>query len=95
MTRYNIRDYRESKASQAIEIEGDDGQVFTVPAPELWPDSVLEHAQAGDEVGAAKALLGDDYDAFTKAGGTLLMLADLVFADQGATVGESGASPSS
>lgn len=46
------------------------GETFTLDAPELWPDDVVALAEAGNNVGFCKAIMGDDYDRFTKAGGS-------------------------
>lgn len=73
-----------------IEIEAD-GQTFTVPPPELWPDVAIEQATT-DPIAAARALLGDQYDAYRQAGGSAALLFYIVQKESGVPVGESGAS---
>lgn len=76
-----------------IEIETDDGRVFTIPPIELWPDGVLE--AEGRPLQQARSLLGEDYDAFTAAGGSAALVMHVVKAhlkDRGVDLGESAAS---
>lgn len=88
----------DTKKRPAIEIETADGQVFTIPPPIQWADEVFQLAQTEQFVECAKALLGEKYAAFTKAGGTAVMFAVVIgeyMKSQGMSLGESKASTSS
>jgi hypothetical protein len=88
-----LSDFRERKRAQGtVEIEADDGTVFKVDPPELWPDEVNF---ARNNVAAAKIILGDQYEAFIAAGGTALLLVGIVGEVHGVTLGESLASAGS
>jgi hypothetical protein len=98
--RFRLAELRTKRAAEhgdSIEIETDDGQMFTVPAPGFWGDDVKEHLAANRDVAAVKALLGPaDYLRFREAGGRAddVMLALAAYSEaQGLTVGESSASP--
>jgi hypothetical protein len=74
------------------------GKKFSIPAPINWPDSMYEVPITGDIVTAAKDLLGEQYEAFQKAGGTaakLMKVVKTIEAEQGADAGESEASTDS
>lgn len=73
--RYKLSEYIERKQVEAgVEIETDDGQVFHIPAPELWSDDVAKKAQEDNEA-CVRAMLGDErYDAFVAAGGSSAMV---------------------
>lgn len=79
-----------------IEIEADDGQVFTIDPPQLWPDAATDPDVGPRET--MTALLGDQLAAYQAAGGTYALL-NLVIeqysADQGVDLGKSGASSAS
>jgi len=79
-----IRDEHEQ-----IEIETDDGQVFSIDPPELWPDDVLA---AANPVESARAVLGDRYSAFLAAGGSAGLVSVIVERESKARLGESAAS---
>lgn len=90
--RYKLSAFREQRdAEAAIEIETDSGRVFTVPAPENWPDSFRSVARASgnDPEALARCILGDEtFDEFLDCGGSARIL-DAIIADaQGATPGE-------
>lgn len=89
-----LTDYKDKKRREgSIEIETDDGQVFTVDPPELWPDvkfSDLENEAVG------RLLLGDEpFERFIAAGGTATILLGILNEKHDLTVGESEASSSS
>lgn len=78
-----------------IEVEADDGQVFTVPPPELWPDEAIELTDK-DPVGAARAVLGaEQYARWRESGGTAALLFAIIGKESGAQLGESAASTDS
>lgn len=100
--RIKLSDYKERKADEgAIDIELDDGSLFRIPPPELWPDEVMERTrtltkenaheyplaeQARDIVGA------EEWARFTANGGTAVLFHSLLKEDHGADLGESSAS---
>jgi hypothetical protein len=94
-----LRQRQADKVGDTIEIEVEDGAVFTFPAPGFWDDSVKEAFASNNDVQGVKALLGPrEYLKFRQAGGRAddVALALKQFADdQGLTVGESTASPTS
>ena len=72
------------------------GETFELPAPTGWPDEVLQAANDDDVIGAARLVLGtDNYDRFLAAGGSALLLQDLVAKLHKAQLGESVGSSSS
>jgi hypothetical protein len=72
------------------------GEQFVLPAPTTWPDEALTAANKNDLIRCAQLILGEDeYERFTKAGGTALFLQRLAEKLHGASVGESSASSSS
>lgn len=80
-TKVKLADFKERKAEEgAIDVEAEDGQVFRIPPPELWPDEVGELARTGDLVALAVAVLGgeDRFEAFKAAGGTATLLNAIV-----------------
>lgn len=96
MSRVKLSEYKERKRAEGgVEVEADDGTVFVVDPPELWSDEVLELSQAGDNFAAARGLLGDQYEAFTAAGGSAATLLGILKEAKGLDVGESQASSSS
>lgn len=88
--RVNLAAFKELKNEEkSIVIEAGDGREFTIPAPECWPDAIGALAEAGDNVGMAKALLGDDdYALFVEAGGSAAVLGAIVADEHGVTPGE-------
>lgn len=88
--RVNLAAFKELKNEEnSIEIEAADGTVFTVPAPECWPDEIADLADKKDNVGMARALLGEDaYTAFLAAGGSAALLGAIVAEEHGVTSGE-------
>lgn len=56
-----------------IEIETEDGQVFTIPPPQLWSDKATDPKVGAQETG--EELMGvDQYAAFKAAGGSYAYL---------------------
>lgn len=87
--RVKLSDYKDRKADEgAIEIETDDGQVWRVAPPELWPDDVLSLAERDDSVGAARLLIGERYDEFVKAGGSAMLVMSIVKDEHGISTPE-------
>lgn len=89
--RIKLADYKQKKRDEgAIEIEMEDGSVFHVDPPELWPDEIQPLALAEDGVGMAKILIGEDrYADFVAAGGTASMVSAMVGDELGLSPGES------
>lgn len=73
-----------------IPIEYADGKTVMVCPPQRWTDDVL--AAGSDNVKAAKLLIGDQYDAFVKAGGSASILMAIIQEDAKENLGESSAS---
>lgn len=89
-TRIKLSDFKERKELEgAIDVETDDGQVFRIPPPEIWPDEVSALARVQDVPGMARAILGDEkFEAFIAAGGTATLL-NAIYADvHGADAGK-------
>lgn len=93
--RYRLATLRQNAAARlggdTIEFEAPDGAEFSIPAPGFWDDDVKLCIKAGDDVGMARALLGDRYEAFRQAGGRADDLGFLFRAyaeGQDSTVGE-------
>lgn len=88
--RYKLTDYKQEKREAGgIEIEADDGRVFKIDPPELWPDEVLEliNVESPDVIAVARLLL-DDYEAFKAAGGSAVIVATLAREELGGSVPE-------
>ncbi|MFI8853686.1 hypothetical protein ACIGW3_26320 [Streptomyces sp. NPDC053499] len=64
------RSYADAVGGDQVEVETDDGKVFSFPHPLFTDDDTARQIDAaeGDE-GKARALLGDQWDAFVKSGG--------------------------
>lgn len=93
--RVKLSDFKDRKRDEgAIDIEGDDGTVFRIEPPELWPDEVHSIDASKDPVAFARALLGGEerYAAFVAAGGTAGVLAGILDERHGTGTGESSAS---
>lgn len=93
--RYRLATLRQNAAARlggdAIDFEAPDGTEFSIPAPGFWDDDVKICISAGDDVGMARALLGDRYEDFRRSGGRAddLGLIFRAYAEgQGSTVGE-------
>lgn len=64
---------------------------FTIPPPVLWPEEAIRLIGV-DAYGVARAVLGDEYDAFIAAGGTGPLLMRMVEEQEQIAAGESPAS---
>ncbi|MFD3956577.1 MULTISPECIES: hypothetical protein [Streptomyces] len=87
-----LRQSAEERGTADIPFEGVDGEMYSIPGPQFWPDSAHEAASVNDVPGMGRALLGEQYDAFTKGGNRSADLALVVEAyaeEQGVTLGES------
>lgn len=99
MSKPNRRRYKMSEIvteiherKPTIDIEMDDGQVFSVPPAELWSDEAL-NLTSDDPVAAASALLGAKaYGEFVAAGGSAALMFAIIAKEAGVDVGESPAS---
>ncbi|MGY1436689.1 hypothetical protein [Streptomyces reniochalinae] len=92
--RYNLETLRKAHADKnggdAIEFEFE-GETFAIAAPGFWPDAAKVALKAGDDIGAATALMGGRYDDFTAKGGRAddVMIVVAAYADeQGIDLGE-------
>lgn len=91
-----IAEWAEAKhAESAIHIEGLDGSEFVIPPAVLWTEEQIMAARTGDAILQAKALFGDQYDAFCAAGGTPVMVDELIKDEWGLRPPESSASSTS
>lgn len=94
-----IRQQERDRTGDAFEIEANNGEVFEVPAPGFWPDEVKAAIASGDDLTAAKKLLGERrYLEFRQAGGQasdVLLALKAFAANQGTELGESSASSDS
>lgn len=97
VSRVVLADFKAKKRDEgAIEIVGDDGAVYRIDPPELWPDDIATLSANNDSVGMVRALLGDQYDAFvTTGGGSANMVAAIIQDVHGVAAGESSASSDS
>ena len=73
-----------------IEVEMPGGEVASFPPPQRWSDEYVN--AAGDAVKIARLLLGDKYEAFTAAGGSAMILLDIIKEASGVSLGESSTS---
>lgn len=89
--RVSIAEFKARKRDEGgLDIEGEDGTLFSIPNPALWPDELMELARAGDNIGAARLVLGGDetYQRFVAAGGSAVLLMAMVKDELGASAGE-------
>ncbi|MEU7177029.1 MULTISPECIES: hypothetical protein [Streptomyces] len=93
-SRYRLTELRQAHAEKnggdviTFEFEGSE---FTLPAPGFWPDAVKVALKGSDDIAAARALMGDRYDAFTAMGGRaddVMLVIGAYAEEQGVTVGE-------
>ncbi|AZM57631.1 hypothetical protein DMA15_12705 [Streptomyces sp. WAC 01529] len=64
------RSYAEAVGGELVEVETDDGKVFTFPHPLFTEDDLARQIDAAEgDVGKAHVLLGEAYDDFMKSGG--------------------------
>ncbi|OUD02571.1 hypothetical protein [Streptomyces swartbergensis] len=62
--------YEEAVGGSEVEVETDDGKVYTFPHPLFTDDDTAKAIDAAEGDGAkARVLLGDQWDAFVKSGG--------------------------
>lgn len=90
-TKVKLSDFKERKELEgAIDVETDDGQVFRIPPPEVWPDEVNDITKGDrDAVRMAQVILGaDQYEKFCAAGGNAAMLHGIFAEVHGASPGE-------
>lgn len=86
-----LSDFKAKKRDEgAIEIEAEDGTVFRIDPPALWPDDALVLAKEKRAVELATLLLGgeDGYRAFVAAGGSAALLDAIIGEELGARAGE-------
>ncbi|MFE7315141.1 hypothetical protein ACFU7T_18980 [Streptomyces sp. NPDC057555] len=93
-TRYRLAELRQAHADKnggdTIEFEHD-GETFEIAAPGFWPDEVKTALKSGDDIAAARALMGGAYEDFHAVGGRAddVMLVIAAYADeQGVPLGE-------
>lgn len=92
-TRISLAEFKARRRDdEALIIDTDDGGEFVVDPSVLWPDEAMALLAANDIVGAARAIIGDRYDAFIAAGGSAAILAAIIEEHAGGTLGESPAS---
>jgi hypothetical protein len=93
-SRFRLSELRKAHAVKTggefvtFEFEGED---FEISAPGFWDDAVKVALKDGDDIGAARALMGARYDDFTAKGGRAddVMIVIGAYADaQGVTLGE-------
>lgn len=65
-----------------------EGEDFSIPAVVDWPDEMFEVQTTGDIVGAARAMLGDQYESYHALGGSAQKLMVLI----GHVIGKNGTS---
>lgn len=64
------RSYAEAVGGELVEVETDDGKVFTFPHPLFTEDDLARQIDAAEgDVGKAHVLLGEQYDPFMQSGG--------------------------
>lgn len=64
------RSYSEAVGGELVEVETDDGKVFTFPHPLFTDDDTARAIDAAEgDTGKARVLLGESYDDFVKSGG--------------------------
>lgn len=101
--RFKLAEIRQRHAEkiggETVEIETEDGSVFEVPAPGFWNDDAKELFAKNLDVAGVKALIGPrEYLRFVQAGGRaddVALVLKAFAAEQGLSVGESTASPTS
>lgn len=90
MSKINMREFKERKAaSDSIEIETDD-ETFTIPAPALWSDEMLDLANTADNRALSVALLGGEevYARFVAAGGSQAVMGAILSEAEGFQLGK-------
>ncbi|MFF7365616.1 hypothetical protein [Streptomyces sp. NPDC008125] len=62
--------YAEAVGGDTVEVETDDGKIYTFPHPLFADDETNRQIDAADgDAGKARVLLGEQWDAFVKSGG--------------------------
>ncbi|MGC4946171.1 hypothetical protein ACLQ2N_08190 [Streptomyces sp. DT224] len=62
--------YAEAVGGDSVEVETDDGKVYTFPHPLFTSDELAEKINAAEgDLGKARVLLGDQWDDYVKSGG--------------------------
>lgn len=97
-----LADYKERKTLEgSIPVELDDGHIFRIPAPELWPDVFYKKTEAARANGGgydldemARDMVGNDaeYDRFLANGGSAALFHCLMRENHDLDPGESPAS---
>lgn len=97
-----LADYRERKELEgSIPVELDDGHIFRIPAPEIWPDEFYKKTEAARRDGGgydldqmARDMVGDDaeYNRFLANGGSAALFHSLLKDGHDIDLGESPAS---
>lgn len=91
MGKYKLADVVAEIAEKHPSIVIEAGEdVFEVAPPQLWSDEIIENGT--DPVAMARLLLGDRYGDFVAAGGSAIVLANILQRETGVGVGESSAS---
>lgn len=62
--------YAEAVGGELVEVETDDGKIYTFPHPLFADDETNKALDAAEgDAGKARVLLGEQWDAFVKSGG--------------------------
>lgn len=86
--RINLADWVErKKEAGTVEVEMQDGTVYSIDPPETWGDDQLAAARLGN-LHLAQALLGDRYEEFVEKGGSSARLIHLLTEEHGLSLGE-------
>lgn len=71
--KYDLRALRQNKTDLGVDIvefdAADGTRSFRIPAPGFFPDEAHQAMKDTDSLALARALLGDDYEAFKATGG--------------------------
>ena len=79
-----------AKKHPDIQIEITDKLTVAIPPPQRWNDDLIDIA--ADAVALTKKLLGDKYQPFVAAGGSAMLLLEIIKESSGVSLGESSAS---
>lgn len=64
------RSYEDAVGGSVVEVETDDGKVYSFPHPLFTDDDTARAIDAAEgDTGKARVLLGDQYDDYVKSGG--------------------------
>ncbi|AQW55297.1 hypothetical protein ACIQPP_05610 [Streptomyces violaceusniger] len=62
--------YAEAVGGELVEVETDDGKIYTFPHPLFMDDDLTKEIDAAEtDGGKARVLLGEQWDAYVKSGG--------------------------